>query len=56
MAAGYRSNVVYVVNHEPNSRMPRPGVYSTRDDGKTWKHGAAKGFPERLAGIAVHPT
>lgn len=56
MAAGYRSNVVYVLNPEPNSRMREPGVYSTRDDGKTWKRGAAKGLPERIACIAVHPT
>lgn len=56
MAAGYGSNVVYVINSEPNSRMPQAGVYSTRDDGKTWKRGAAKGVSERIAGIAVHPT
>lgn len=56
MAVGYRSNVVYVLNPGPNSRMPRPGLYSTRDDGKTWKRGATKGLSERIAGIAVHPT
>lgn len=56
MAAGYRSNAVYVVNPEANSRMPQPGIYSTRDDGKTWKRSAAKGLSERIAGIAVHPT
>lgn len=56
MAAGYRSNVVYVINPEPNSRMPQPGLYSTRDDGKTWKRSAAQGLSERIAGIAVHPT
>lgn len=56
MATGYRSNVVYVVNPEPNSRMPQPGVYFTQDDGKTWKRSTAKGLSERVAGIAVHPT
>lgn len=56
MAAGFRSNVVYVLNPERNSRMPQPGIYFTQDDGKTWKRSAAKGLSERIAGIAVHPT
>ena len=56
MAAGFRSNVVYVVNPEPNSRMPQPGVYFTQDDGKTWRRSAAERLSERIAGIAVHPT
>ena len=56
MAAGHQSNVVYVINPEPNSRMPQAGVYLTRDDGKTWKRSTAKGLSERIAGIAVHPT
>lgn len=56
MAAGYRSNVVYVVNPERNSRMPQPGIYFTRDDGKSWKRAALAGLSERITSIAVHPA
>ena len=56
MAAGYRSNAVYVVNPEANSRMPKPGIYFTQDDGKTWKRSEARGLPERITSIAVHAT
>jgi hypothetical protein len=55
MAAGYRSGVVYVLNSQPNSRMPQPGLYFTKDDGKTWKRGAVAGLSERITSIAVHP-
>jgi hypothetical protein len=56
MAAGFRTNVVYVVNTEPNSRMPRPGLYYTTDDGKTWTRSAAAGLAGQLINVAVHPT
>ncbi len=56
MAAGYQTNIVYVVNVEPNSRMPQPGLYFTTDDGKTWKRSAAAGVSAQVIGIAVHPT
>lgn len=56
MAAGYRSNAVYAVNHQPNSRMPQPGIHFTQDDGKSWKRSAATGLSERLIGIAAHPV
>ena len=56
MTAGYRSNAVYVVNPEANSRMPLPGIYFTHDDGKTWKRSEARGLSERITSIAVHAT
>lgn len=56
MAAGYRTNVVYVVNTEPNSRMPRAGLYYTTDDGKSRKRSAAAGLSGQVINIAAHPT
>lgn len=56
MAAGYRSNAIYVVNPEPNSRMRQPGIHFTRDDGKSWTRTAAAGLSGRITSIAVHPT
>ena len=56
MAVGYRSGAVYVVNPAPNSRMPRPGIYFTTDDGRTWKRSEAAGLDAQVIGIAAHPT
>ena len=56
LAVGYGTNVVYVVNHEPNSQMPQPGIYFTPDDGKSWKRSAAAGMSAEVIGIATHPT
>lgn len=56
LATGYGTNAVYVVNHEPNSRMSRAGIHYTLDDGRTWQHAEARGLRGKLAGIAVHPT
>lgn len=56
MAAGYRSNAVYVVNPGANSRMPQAGIYFTQDDGKTWKRSEARGLSERITSIAAHAS
>ena len=56
LAVGYHTNVVYVVNEEPNSRMPQSGFYFTTDDGKSWKRSAAAGLSAQVIGIAAHPT
>ena len=56
MAAGFRSNAVFLISTAPNSRMPLPGLYYTLDDGKTWQSAAAQGLPASIASIAVHPT
>jgi photosystem II stability/assembly factor-like uncharacterized protein len=55
LAAGYASNAVFVYNHDPNSRMPKAGIYFTLNDGSTWARAAAKGLQGEPAGIAVHP-
>ena len=56
LAAGHGTGAVYVYSPQPNSRMPRPGIYSSTDDGKTWKRAAASGLAGELAALAVHPT
>lgn len=55
LAAGYSSNVVYVFNHAPNSRMPEAGIYFTLNDGVDWERARAEGLRGEPAGIAVHP-
>lgn len=56
MASSWRGNAVYVVNAAPNSRMPQPGLYHTRDEGKTWTRGEATGVDSQILALAVHPT
>lgn len=55
LAAGWNSNVIYVWNPAPNSRMRKAGLHVSGNDGLAWKRvGAAKlaGDPRSLA---VHP-
>jgi hypothetical protein len=56
LAVGYRTNAVYVVNEEPNSRMPQPGLHYTTDDGKSWKRSAAAGVESQVLSFAAHPS
>jgi hypothetical protein len=56
MAAGYASNAVYVYTPVPNSRMPRPGIYSTVNNGSVWRPARAAGLEGEVAALAVHPT
>lgn len=55
MAVGYWSNTLYVVNPAPNSLMRAPGIYWTRDDGKTWRRAAAQGLDGQILSLAAHP-
>lgn len=55
IAVGHRSNVVYVLSVEANSRMPEAGIYYTRDDGRTWKRSELNGIISPITGIAAHP-
>ncbi len=55
LATGWRSNAVYVVNPAPNSRMPTPGLYHTRDEGLRWNRATAAGLPADVKSLAVHP-
>ena len=55
LAAGYRSYAIYVVSSQPISVMPRPGLYMTQDEGKSWRQAAARGLQGEIHGIAAHP-
>jgi len=56
LATSYGTNAVYVVTHAPNSRMSKPGIHATVNDGFSWKHAAANGLEGQLISLAVHPT
>lgn len=56
MAVGYDNNAIYVYNAAPNSRMDRPGIYYTVNDGLAWRRADASGLSSQLASLAVHPT
>lgn len=56
LVTSYTTNAVYVLNHQPNSRMDRAGIYHTSNDGLTWTHSDAKGLRAKLNALAVHPT
>lgn len=55
IAAGYRSNAIYVVNSAPNRAMPSPGLYLTKDEGKSWRRAAARGLEGEILGLSAHP-
>ena len=56
LATSYDTDAVYVFNPEPNSRMRRAGIYSTRNDGLSWREARAQGLAGRIAALAVHPA
>lgn len=56
MAAGYANNAIYVYNSTPNSRMDRPGIYHTVNDGFAWHRADAKGISGQLTSLAAHPA
>jgi photosystem II stability/assembly factor-like uncharacterized protein len=56
LATSYGTNAVYVVNHEPNSRMSQAGIYYTLSDGLKWQRADARGLRAKLNGLAVHPA
>lgn len=55
LAAGYRSNAIYVRSTEPNSAMPIPGLHLSVDEGKTWQRRISRGLEGEVFSIAVHP-
>ena len=55
LAAGYRSNALYVVNARPNPAMAATGIYVTHDEGMTWRRAAARGLEGEIHGLAAHP-
>lgn len=56
LATSHGTNAVYVYTHAPNSRMSKPGVYSTVNDGLAWKRAESKGLEGELSALAVHPV
>ena len=56
MATSYGTNAVYVFTHAPNSRMSKPGIYSTVNDGFAWKRAESRGLDGEPGNLAVHPS
>ena len=56
LATSYGTNAVYVSTHAPNSRMNKPGIYATVNDGFSWKRAEGKGLEGALLNLAVHPS
>ena len=56
LATCYETNAVYVYTHAPNSRMSKPGIYSTVNDGFSWNHAESKGLDGVPSALAVHPS
>lgn len=55
MGVGYTTHAIYLLNPTPNSKL-QTGLYSSLDDGATWKQSAARGVTGQPIQIAVHPT
>lgn len=55
LATSWNTNAVYVWNPAPSSRMKRPGLHFTLNDGFTWKHVSATGIEGEPRALAVHP-
>jgi len=56
LATSWNSNAIYVWNPAPSSRMKRPGLHSTVNDGFTWKPARAAGLRGDPQALAVHPS
>lgn len=55
LAAGYHSNALYVFNAGENPAMPSPGIYATRDEGRSWRRAAARNLTGQIHALAAHP-
>ncbi|URT69877.1 F510_1955 family glycosylhydrolase [Cytobacillus firmus] len=56
LAAGYNTNLIYMINQENNDEL-KAGVYRSQDAGKTWDPVSLKGLEaDTLGMIAAHPT
>jgi len=55
LATGWNTNVVYVWNPAPSSRMKRPGLHYTLNDGFVWTPARASGLEGEPRALAVHP-
>lgn len=55
LATGWNTNAIYVWNPEPNSRMRKPGLHYTLNEGFAWKLAQAAGLEGDPRALAVHP-
>lgn len=55
LAASHRTNAIYVFNPAPNSRMKTAGVFSSLNDGFSWRRHALDGVISEPTALAVHP-
>src|SRR6267143_272835 len=55
LATGWNTNAIYVWNPAPSSRMKRPGLHYTLDDGASWKPARSSGLGGDPRALAVHP-
>ena len=55
LATSWNTNAIYVWNPAPSSRMRRPGLHYTMNDGFAWKQARAKGLEGEPHALAVHP-
>lgn len=55
LATGWNTNAVYVWNPAPSSRMRRPGLHYTVNNGLAWQPAGASGLKGEPHAIAVHP-
>lgn len=55
LGASWNTNAIFVWNPAPSTRMARPGLHFTLDDGKTWKATRAAGLEGDPMAVAVHP-
>lgn len=55
LATGWNTNAIYVWNPAPSSRMKRPGLHYTLNEGFAWRPAAAKGLAGEPHALAVHP-
>lgn len=55
LATGWNTNAVYVWNPAPSSRLKRPGLHYTLNDGFSWKAVRGEGLAGEPRALAVHP-
>jgi hypothetical protein len=55
LATGWNTNAIYVWNPAPSSRMRRPGLHYTVNEGFAWRPAKAAGLQGEPHALAVHP-
>jgi hypothetical protein len=55
LATGWNTSAIYVWNPAPSSRMRKPGLHYTLNEGFAWKPAKAAGLQGEPNALAVHP-